>query len=336
MTDVLTRDTGSDTTLSTAAAAITDLLSLAEEPQEREAPRRKPAAPAPEPEEVETAEPEDEGETEQAPADEEPEEQDEPEDDKRPEPRKLRVKVDGQELELPEDEVVKGYSRNADYTQKTQKLAEERKAFQSEAEAVRAERQKYATDLKQLEEFLASTTPAEPDWDTLRAGDPAVFAATYAAWDQRQKQLDAVARTRAEAEQRVNADRVAQLQEHLKAEAAKLVEVIPAWKNAEVAKKEKTEIAEYARSQGFTDDDLKGLTDHRVIKILRDAARFQKAEKQKPAIRERIEQAKVATPGSSEAARPRVTELTRRKQALAKTGSLADAGAVIAQLLQSE
>ena len=39
----------------------------------------------------------------------------------------FRVKVDGEEVEVPLDELLKGYSRTADYTRKTQAIAEARK-----------------------------------------------------------------------------------------------------------------------------------------------------------------------------------------------------------------
>lgn len=330
MSDRLNGDTG-DASLEAAGNAIGNLLSATtEDERKREAPR-KPAPVEPE----DAADPDDEEEAEQSSSEVESEADDEEPEPAKPEPRKLRVKVDGEELELPEDEVVKGYSRTEDYTRKTQKLADERKAFQSEAEGVRAERQRYATQLATLESVLKQATPAEPDWDTLRNGDPAVFAATYAAWDQHQKSVARVSEERVKAEQKVADDRSVAFQDHLKAESAKLVEAVPAWKDAAVATTEKKAIADYARSKGFSDEDLGAVTDHRLMLILRDAMHFQKAEKGKPAIREKIEKAKVLAPSTPPAKRD-VSSVTKAKQALAKTGSLHDAGAAIALLLDQQ
>lgn len=249
-----------------------------------------------------------------------------------PEPRKLKVKLPDGEQELPEDEVVNGYLRTADYTRKTQKLADERKAFEAEAQAVAAERQRYAAQLAQLDELLTDTVSAEPDWDTLKQEDPAVFAATYAAWDQQQKQLGKVRAERARAEQQVQADYVAQMQNHLRAEATKLVEAIPEWKDPEKAKADRSKLVSYAETMGYTPDELAQVTDHRVIRILRDAALYRDSLAKKPAIEQKIERVKVQAPGSS--VQPKVvSRLTRKKQRLAKTGSLRDAGAVIAELL---
>lgn len=332
MIDGLAEDTGSDTSLEAAAAAINGLLSgKPEDKKTREAPR-KPTAPA-EPAEEDDADTEPADETEQQPAEEE--ESEEVDDEPTPQesqPRKLKVKVNGQEIEVTEDEAVKGYSRTEDYTRKTQELAEKRKAFEAESEAVRGERQRYATQLAQLEKVLKDATPAEPDWDTLRDGDPAVFAATYAAWKQHQDRIEAISAERTKAEQKVQADRVAKMQDALKAESTKLLEAIPAWKDDAVAKAEKVKVAEYARAQGYTDDELSAVTDHRVIKILRDAMLFRAAQQKKPAIESKIEKARVMAPGSTASPRE-VSDLTKAKQALAKSHSLKDAGSAIALLL---
>ena len=42
--------------------------------------------------------------------------------------RYVRVRVDGQDVEVPVREALQGYSRTADYTRKTQELAAQRQA----------------------------------------------------------------------------------------------------------------------------------------------------------------------------------------------------------------
>lgn len=43
---------------------------------------------------------------------------------------KYKVKVDGEEIEVTQDELLRGYMRQKDYTQKTQQLAEQRRQFE--------------------------------------------------------------------------------------------------------------------------------------------------------------------------------------------------------------
>jgi hypothetical protein len=321
--------TSSDASLETAGAAIGALLSgiEPEEKQEREAPR-KPAQEA----EAESTTTED---TEQSESGEQSNDDEQLEVDDQ-QPQKFKVRVDGQDEEVPLDELLKGYSRTADYTRKTQQLSEEKKAFSTEAEAVKGERQRYATALAQIEEVLESAQSAEPDWESLKAGDPAVFAATYAAWDQQQKQLAAVKAERARADAKVQSDKVEEHKAHLRSESERLVAAVPEWRDPEVAKTEGKQLMEYAKSKGFTPEDMAAVTDHRVFLILRDAMQHQQAIKNKPALREKIEKVRVMGPSNNSPQRREVSDLTKAKQALAKSGSLADAGAAIALMFSDD
>jgi hypothetical protein len=55
--------------------------------------------------------------------------EDHSDDDLGEETRTYRVKVNGEEIEVTEDELLNGYSRQQDYTRKSQELAERRKAI---------------------------------------------------------------------------------------------------------------------------------------------------------------------------------------------------------------
>ena len=95
-------------------------------------------------------------------------------------PQRFRVKVDNEELDVDLDELIKGYSRTSDYTKKTQNLAEQRKAVESERtkidEAARL-RDTYAQRLQVIEQML--TQPAE-DLTALKDQDPIGYAVKMA------------------------------------------------------------------------------------------------------------------------------------------------------------
>ena len=77
---------------------------------------------------------------------------------------KYRVKANGEELEVSLDELLNGYSRTADYQKKTQSLAEQRKAVESERtkidEAVKA-RDLDAQRLQLIDDMLSKTNQVE-------------------------------------------------------------------------------------------------------------------------------------------------------------------------------
>ena len=107
-----------------------------------------------------------------------------------------KVVVDGQEQEVTLDELMKGYSRQSDYTRKTEKLSQERKALEERnAEALRRseeakiKRDEYAQNLRLLSEQLK----AEPqiDMDQLYREDPAEYVRVKADQDKRKELLQA-------------------------------------------------------------------------------------------------------------------------------------------------
>jgi len=246
-------------------------------------------------------------------------------------PVSYRVKINGQEVEVPLPELLAGYSRTADYTRKTQELAAQRKQHEQELAAVRAERQEYAQSLAKLRAALESVE-AEPDWARLRQESPEEFAATYAAWQQHKERLAAV-----EAEQRrvhdlQQQELQRQLAEYVKQEQEKLLAAIPEWKDSKVATAEKQALVEYAQGLGFTDEELAQVVDHRAVTLLRKAYLYDKQQAAKPLAQKKVAAAKAVAPGSGGQFRRQTSEATKAKQRLAKTGRVKDAAAVLLAL----
>lgn len=246
------------------------------------------------------------------------------------EPAKIRVKVRGEDVEVTQKELEAGYSRQADYTRSKQELATERAKFEKEEMPVVRERAvKYAEGLKQIEEALVAMTPTEPDWDKLRIESPETFANDRAMWQLQQERINAVKTERERAAAEVQKDQMEQRRKLMVAENDKLLTLIPAWKNAEVAKKEKTEIVNYAKGLGFSDDDLSQVVLANAMVLLRNSYLYEKSQKAKPALNEKIERVKAATPGPRDERRPEASRQTRRLQRLAKTRNIKDAASVL-------
>lgn len=241
-------------------------------------------------------------------------------------PRKFRVKVDGAEQEVTEDELLKGYSRHADYTRKTQALSEKEKTFEAEQAAVRSERQAYAQRLALLEQNIKSLTPDEPNWDDLRkTTEPAAFAALYTEWSLHKAKIAEIEKARHDAEAKVAADFAAQRAKVLDAEKVKMVEAIPEWKDTKIMKADRDGMLATAKNIGFSESDLDGITDHRLVVLLRKAHLYDQLQAKKPQLRQQLEEVRSATPGTGTTKRRPVTEVTRAKQRLAQTGRVADA-----------
>jgi hypothetical protein len=270
MPDGTEHGTGDESlTVDTATEALVDLLTREEDGEGTEDQEQETPATA--------GEDDEEGDTPAEESDDNEDDDSEESDTDGPAPKTRTIKVDGEEIEVDEEELVKGYSRTADYTKKTQKLAEERRAFQEEQTRVKEERARYATLLTRLEQAL-ETRGAEPDWAQLRAElPPEEFAAQVAEWQLNNSKLQKVQAEAEQARQRVAQDRMSELQSRVDVETQKLVDAIPEWKDEAKLKAGQTELVEYAKTVGWTPEDLATVYDHRAVVMLRKAMLYDKA-----------------------------------------------------------
>ena len=272
------------------------------------------------------------------------ESEDEAQDEEQPRerlPESIKVKVAGEEVEVTLDELARGYSRQADYSRKTQQLAEERKAFQTEAEAIRQERAQYATLLGALQQQLQSTAQVEqqPDWDRLYEEDPINATRLERQW--RKVQEDRAAKLAAiQAEQqRLNQTFEHQSVEQMKAilvqQAQRLPELIPEWKDEKAAASEKKQLRDWLVDQGLNETEINSLHRAEHVALLRKAMLYDKGQRKAQASVKPAQTMRPVRPGSSATApgTKSVTDLTRAKQRLAKTGTVNDAASVLAALL---
>jgi hypothetical protein len=93
----------------------------------------------------------------------------------------VTVRVDGQDIEVPLDEALNGYMRQADYTRKTQEVANQRQGLEYEGEIVEALGRDPRATIAALasaygltpEQFLAQTSTAEVDEEELEPWEQA-------------------------------------------------------------------------------------------------------------------------------------------------------------------
>jgi hypothetical protein len=259
----------------------------------------------------------------------------EPQEEVQETPR-YRVKVDNEELEVDLDELIKGYSRTSDYTKKTQTLAEQRK--QVEAERTKIEeaaklRDTYAQRLQVIEQML-STQPEE-DLTALKDSDPVGYAIKVAEKMEREKQLAAVKAERESVQARQVAEQQERLKSHLAQEAERLRAAIPEMADDVKGEVIRKEIRDYAKSVGWSDQELSQVYDHRAVLTLYRAMQFEKLMKGKPVAQKKVAEApKALKPGvgSQRVDRDSEAEKKLHKQ-LKQTGRTRDAAKLFERFL---
>ena len=282
---------------------------------------------------AEEGQPEEQTEELEANSDAEPEYEEDSEPVEETKPR-YRAKVGGQEVEVELDELINGYQRSKDYTQKSQALAEQRKAIEAERghlEQVKQERMAYAQKLQALDSFLSQQNRGE-DLEVLKETDPIGYAVKVAEQSQRDKHLAVVRGEQYRIAQQQQAEQAQNLQSHLKSESDKLASVIPelATPKGDAIRKE---IREYAKSVGWSDQELSSVYDHRAVLTLYKAMKFEQLQKGKPETMKKVQQApKMLKPGTS-APSTKSSQDKQVMQRLRQTGKVRDAAAAFERFL---
>ena len=260
-------------------------------------------------------------------------ETDEVEYEEEPKPR-YKVKASGEEVEVELDELIKGYQQGTDYTKKSQALAEQRKAIEAERghlEYVKQERQAYAQKLQALDSFLTQQHQGV-DLEVLKETDPIGYAVAVAEQTQREKQLAVVRNEQQRIAQQQQAEHQSSLQSHLRNESEKLVSLSPelATPQGDAVRKQ---IRDYAKSVGWTDQELSSVYDSRAVNTLYKAMKYEQLQKSKPELNKRLLSAPKMMRSGTSAPPTKSAQDKQAMQRLRETGKVTDAARAFERFL---
>lgn len=222
--------------------------------------------------------------------------------------------------------------RNADYTRKTQELAEVRKAFEVERQQWDSEREsaigQIAQQQTQLKEALATFAieqDPEPSPEGMTWED---FTKRKSAWDKRQAKKQ-------QARQAFQALQQEQHREIVARETAHLLRHFPDWRDPAVFEAQAREMVNVAGAYGFTPEEMASITDHRMIRVLNELKALKSEhEKRKAtetsAVKKVAKSARRLAPGAKLDPKNQASrELRQKQEQLRKTGSMEDAVALL-------
>lgn len=271
----------------------------------------------------------------EAEPDDEATEDEKPSDDAAPEV--FRVKVDGAEVEVTRDELLKGYSRQADYSKKTADLAAQRAQVEQTAQAFAAERQQYQAHLTQLSQALGlqlQEQETQTNWRELLDSNPAEYLKQRHLLEERQ----AAFQRATAATQRLSQEQAQQAQQsyhqRLAQEHQALLDKLPEWQDADKARTEKAALAAYMQKAGVSEDAAKSAAHHADLLVMaRKAMLYDQAQTKTVEAVKKVQALppKTLKPGVSEVSA--TDGRTRGMKALARSGSTDDAANVLMSLM---
>lgn len=253
------------------------------------------------------------------------------------------ITVNGKIQKVSLDELKEGYSKGSDYTKKTMELSEQRRSLDTELdtiskdkEAVKKMREEYAQKLQVVEQNIQ--TDDNIDWVTLAQSDPTDYAVKKAEYD-RKKELQLQVqqeKQRLAQEQRKEQEQI--YQNHIQNERGKLIELMPVFGDEQKAPKLMKDIGEFAMKQGYTEQEVNMVVDHRAVKTLHDAMKYNQLlekkglrdKKVKPANRVVSSEGKNNTRSTDKQMR-----VNDRMKKLQKSGNIKDAQKVLSAMLSN-
>jgi len=248
-------------------------------------------------------------------------------------PLTFTVKVDGQDIEVTQEELINGYSRQQDYTRKTQELSQQRKTIEQQQAELAQRDAIYSQLLPKMEAQLKGELANEPDWSKLYEDDPVGYVREKQLWDEKKEKAQAIQAEQQRLQEEAFAEQQKQIQQQVEFGQQRLLELIPEWQNPEVAAKEKAAIRDYAiNTLEYTQQEVDSVYDYRALLGLRKAwlnDKIAETVKKKPTQKA---PARVARPGTVNKKKT-VTPVRKAKQRLAKSGKVQDAARVFEQLI---
>lgn len=246
----------------------------------------------------------------------------------------------GEEVTVTLAEMEKGYARDSDYRRKSTELAEQRRAFESDA---RTRYQNFEQDHVVTSQVLQAATNLvaqefnDPALAELRETDPAEWTARREELGQKHAYLQQVGQQAAAS--------YANMQETFKKELTKresalLLEAIPNF-----GAEHKNTAAKTMESLGYTQEEISNLYDSRMVrgllelselrqKVTEYEARSQKAKEKVKEVKKGVPPMQKPGKASGPTGKGRATKkrLAQNRHRLKRSGSLKDAASVIADI----
>jgi hypothetical protein len=267
-------------------------------------------------------------EADEVDADEDDSQDDSEEADEEPASRLHTVKVDGEAKQVTYDELIRGYAGQA-YVQKgMQENAQARKQVEAVYSALQSQYQQVTQFAQAVQTGQVPLQPPQAPSEDLLQKDPIGYLEARVKYDkdlaQFQQSQQALQYMQAQQEEVNKRAHMANLAD----QHQQLVRAIPAFAKPETAAKLKQVMLEVGSSEyGFSPDELRAVTDSRVVRALHDAVQFRRLMAGKTVAERQAAQPKAPTikPGAKVAAQAsKKTQVEKVRAQMKRTGSVDD------------
>jgi len=254
------------------------------------------------------------------------------------------VTINGNKQKVTLDELLKGYSRESDYTKKTQDLGNQRKEVDSmqenlnkELEAVKNSRNQYAEQLETLSKNLKQEEK-NIDWDSLYESDPAEYVKQKAESDKRKEALQIAQQEQMRIRQEQQEEQKKVYDEYIANERKILTEKLPIYADKVKGPELTKNLSNFAKESGYSDQEIAMMVDHRAVLLLVDAYRYNQLKKTKLADKKVNKAPRVVTSNASNVREDsdKKQNVDKRMSRLKQSGHISDAQNVLKEMYFNE
>lgn len=244
------------------------------------------------------------------------------------EPAKTSIEFDGKTLEIPAGtppELVEAAQKlandlKADYTRKTQAVAEEKKVIETAKQRALADFQQLQQSQQALAQMAQALIGTEPDL-SLAQTDPHSYLVQKGLYEQRVNQFRALMQQGEQLTQQQQAELQAKQAEYQQEQMTQLLKAMPELQQPEKFSAFRAKAIDAGSKYGFSPEEVAGITDHRMALVLRDLARFHAQQKQAGDVKTKLQNVppKVAKPGAAQQGDLKSRDLAEAKREFLKS-----------------
>ena len=227
--------------------------------------------------------------------------------------------VDGEEVSATQIKAWKsGAMKDADYTRKTQELAEQRKETDKLQSDLSAKQAELDSVLAEAQAIIAESTPDEETLKDWREYEPEKYIEYKEKKEAREKLLAASKSSKASD---------SSYEREYSAFAQSNTDWFEDGKPTERAQQDIKVMSEYAEANGFTNDDLTGLKSHH-FKMLLDAAKYNNAKRSNAAVAKKVRKAPAITRPKQGVKSSLQQDIKAAQEKFNRSGTIADSVAL--------
>lgn len=245
------------------------------------------------------------------------------------------VKVDGEEYEVNQEELIKGYQLEKNYTKNNQALLEDKASVEAMKQELSAERDKYIQfNQQQAQAQTQVLAQAQAKLESInRQDDPLGYVTQQLEVQDIAKGLEAQRANWEAAQTQQQAVTNERMQAYLAEQSVELSKALPEWSDPDKGAGVREGVANFAKTLGYSEAEINGITSARDVIVLNKARLYDEMQSKKAVVRDKRSPAKAKPIVRSKAKRSASAtkaQQTKQKRANFKSsGKVGDAASLI-------